>query len=261
MRTRDARRTRARVRWLCLQTGREPRPCRVSQSAPRVVRSDVRPIGLCQRPCMRRYPLTANAPQSRPGGSLGREPVIHRSAYAHRGGSDASSGSSSRSQAVASRLLRPLLAGCAAPEGDAALGGVRGSGILAQAGADRADDKAEAAACDKQFESSFAAIQELIFERKGCTANACHGSAKLGGLDLRADVAWESLVDAASANSATARADRDSIDSYHQKRRPHPSRRVQSPEPHPIGRSRSRRRRWQRQARESRALRNRVVAD
>jgi len=55
------------------------------------------------------------------------------------------------------------------------------------------------------FDSSFEAIQKLIFERKGCTAQACHGAAKVGGLDLRADVAWENLVDAPSANSANAR--------------------------------------------------------
>lgn len=55
------------------------------------------------------------------------------------------------------------------------------------------------------FENSFDAIQELVFERRGCTASACHGEAALGGLDLRADVAWENLVDANSANSVFAR--------------------------------------------------------
>ena len=55
------------------------------------------------------------------------------------------------------------------------------------------------------FDSSFAAIQEVIFERKGCTASACHGEAKVGGLDLRADVAWENLVDVPSVNSKSAR--------------------------------------------------------
>ena len=55
------------------------------------------------------------------------------------------------------------------------------------------------------FGSSFEAIQKIIFEKRGCTADACHGSAKVGGLDLRADVAWENLVDAKSANSKYAR--------------------------------------------------------
>jgi hypothetical protein len=55
------------------------------------------------------------------------------------------------------------------------------------------------------FEGSFEAIQKIIFERHGCTASACHGEAKVGGLDLRAEVAYENLVDATSANSRYAR--------------------------------------------------------
>jgi hypothetical protein len=60
------------------------------------------------------------------------------------------------------------------------------------------------AACET-FSGSFEAIQKIIFERHGCTADACHGKGKVGGLDLRADVAWENLVDARSANSALTR--------------------------------------------------------
>jgi len=55
------------------------------------------------------------------------------------------------------------------------------------------------------FDGAYGAIQKVIFEGRGCTAAACHGAAKVGGLDLRADVAWENLVDAKSANSALAR--------------------------------------------------------
>jgi hypothetical protein len=55
------------------------------------------------------------------------------------------------------------------------------------------------------FNGSFEAIQKIIFEKHGCTADSCHGSAKVGGLDLRADVAWENLVDAKSSNSKYAR--------------------------------------------------------
>lgn len=61
------------------------------------------------------------------------------------------------------------------------------------------------ARCEKTFGSSFAAIQALIFERRGCTASACHGQAKLGGLDLRAEVSWENLVDVASTASRNLR--------------------------------------------------------
>ena len=62
-----------------------------------------------------------------------------------------------------------------------------------------------AADCKVNFNSSYEAIQKLIFENKGCTASACHGQAKVGGLDLRAEAAWENLVDARSTNSSFAR--------------------------------------------------------
>jgi hypothetical protein len=55
------------------------------------------------------------------------------------------------------------------------------------------------------FNGSFEAIRKIIFEKRGCTAAACHGQAKVGGLDLRAESAWENLVDARSANSKLAR--------------------------------------------------------
>ncbi|HEX6243144.1 MAG TPA: hypothetical protein VFZ61_19660 [Polyangiales bacterium] len=57
----------------------------------------------------------------------------------------------------------------------------------------------------RTFASSFEAIQSLVFDRYGCTAAACHGQAKVGGLDLSADVAWENLVDVASSNSGAKR--------------------------------------------------------
>jgi hypothetical protein len=55
------------------------------------------------------------------------------------------------------------------------------------------------------FDSSFEALQALVFKRHGCTAAACHGQAKVGGLDLSSDVAWQNLVDADSSNSTTKR--------------------------------------------------------
>jgi hypothetical protein len=51
------------------------------------------------------------------------------------------------------------------------------------------------------FDSTFAAIQELVFERHGCTAEACHGSARSGGLDLRAGAAYASLFEVPSQGS------------------------------------------------------------
>lgn len=70
-------------------------------------------------------------------------------------------------------------------------------------GTEKEDSEPEAGCAS--FDSSFAAIQKLIFERRGCTASACHGEAKLGDLDLRAEVAWENLVDAKSSNSSKMR--------------------------------------------------------
>ncbi|MEM8610044.1 MAG: hypothetical protein AAGF92_23330 [Myxococcota bacterium] len=45
-----------------------------------------------------------------------------------------------------------------------------------------------------EADSTFAQIQEQIFEARGCTLDACHGDAMLGGLDLRADAAYDNLV-------------------------------------------------------------------
>lgn len=47
----------------------------------------------------------------------------------------------------------------------------------------------------ENFSGSFERIQELVFERTGCTNSACHGGgASAGGLDLRADVAYDNLL-------------------------------------------------------------------
>ena len=49
--------------------------------------------------------------------------------------------------------------------------------------------------CTQQFDSTYDLIQKAIFENKGCTAAACHGAAVQGGLDLRAGVSYDALVD------------------------------------------------------------------
>ncbi len=51
------------------------------------------------------------------------------------------------------------------------------------------------------YESTYQAIQDIVFERHGCTQDVCHGSSAVGGLDLRADVAYENLVEAPSTAS------------------------------------------------------------
>ena len=55
------------------------------------------------------------------------------------------------------------------------------------------------------FDSTFAAIQEVIFERGGCTHSMCHGGGGMSGLDLRADVAYENLIEVKSSNSPLPR--------------------------------------------------------
>jgi hypothetical protein len=47
---------------------------------------------------------------------------------------------------------------------------------------------------DCNYASTYDAIQATVFEAKGCTASACHGDQMQGGLDLRADASFDSLV-------------------------------------------------------------------
>ena len=50
--------------------------------------------------------------------------------------------------------------------------------------------------CQEHFDSTFGAIQQVVFERHGCTSVTCHsGGAPAGGLDLSAGVAYDNLVD------------------------------------------------------------------
>lgn len=60
-------------------------------------------------------------------------------------------------------------------------------------------------ACDESFDSTFAAIQTVIFENRGCTQDVCHGDAASGGLDLRSDVAYDNLLDVPATGSELPR--------------------------------------------------------
>ncbi|HSP98289.1 MAG TPA: DUF4215 domain-containing protein [Candidatus Dormibacteraeota bacterium] len=53
--------------------------------------------------------------------------------------------------------------------------------------------------CDV-FPTTFDLIQKAIFDNHGCNDDACHGSAKSGGLDLRAGNSYASLVDVAAGS-------------------------------------------------------------
>ena len=50
--------------------------------------------------------------------------------------------------------------------------------------------------CSENFDSTFAAVEKVIFERRGCTSTICHsGPAPAGGLDLSPGVAYDNLID------------------------------------------------------------------
>lgn len=62
--------------------------------------------------------------------------------------------------------------------------------------------RAEEGCSGEQFNSTFEAIQKVVFERHQCTNPVCHGAApnlyQNGKLDLRADAAYDNLVDVKS---------------------------------------------------------------
>jgi hypothetical protein len=94
-----------------------------------------------------------------------------------------------------------MLAGCsadaAAPARQEEGEPRREPGADAGAPAQPPDDRCGAG----EFDSTFAAIQGVIFEQRGCTNGMCHGAAAMGDLDLRADAAYRNLVEVKSANS------------------------------------------------------------
>jgi hypothetical protein len=69
---------------------------------------------------------------------------------------------------------------------------------LAACGGDSAGgDGSEPKGCD--YTSTYDAIQQTIFEAKGCTASTCHGDAMMGTLDLRLDASFDALIRQPSA--------------------------------------------------------------
>lgn len=61
--------------------------------------------------------------------------------------------------------------------------------------------------CDgSAFASTFAAIQQVIFENRGCTASVCHSStAQQGELDLSPEVAYDNLFEVRSSETTLNR--------------------------------------------------------
>ena len=52
------------------------------------------------------------------------------------------------------------------------------------------------------FESTFDALQTLVFDRQGCSADVCHGTAMSGGLDLRVGHSYDSLLEVPATGSS-----------------------------------------------------------
>ncbi len=60
--------------------------------------------------------------------------------------------------------------------------------------------------CEGQvYESTFAAIQDVVFEKRGCTQQVCHGSSAQGGLDLSPEVAYANIFDVRALGSTLKR--------------------------------------------------------
>ena len=109
------------------------------------------------------------------------------------------------------------LAGCSgddeskAPATNASKSEAAGAGAPAMSSMNdtKAADKPKADVADGcgegKFDSTFAAIQKVIFEGHSCTNEMCHGAATMGGLDLRAGAAYESLIEKKSTLSASFR--------------------------------------------------------
>ena len=52
------------------------------------------------------------------------------------------------------------------------------------------------------YDSTFEAIQAVVFEQAGCANSLCHGDAKAGGLDLTTENAWDNLVGVQAESSS-----------------------------------------------------------
>jgi hypothetical protein len=82
----------------------------------------------------------------------------------------------------------------------AACGGSSGGGTPAPTNPGTPSCEASAS-----YDSTFAAIQNVIFEKHGCTQQVCHGSGASGELDLSPDVAYGNLVEVRSFGSVLNR--------------------------------------------------------
>lgn len=146
--------------------------------------------------------MQRRAPSMTTGVSLALAAVLAAACGPPEDSADRQSDSSSDARAEDGGRGMPSMDGSTdrSKTGDASSGGSPDPGMDApDAGA-----TASGGGC-ASFDSAFAAIQKVIFEKRGCTASTCHGEAQSGGLDLRPDVAYENLIDVPSSNSHLAR--------------------------------------------------------
>ncbi len=70
--------------------------------------------------------------------------------------------------------------------------------FAAACGSSESGDTSGGEKCDA--DSTFAQVQQQVFEGRGCTASACHGASATGGLDLTPSNAYASLINVAAGS-------------------------------------------------------------
>jgi hypothetical protein len=73
-----------------------------------------------------------------------------------------------------------------------------GTNASADAPSQTESEPLDPACASGTFDSTFAAIQKVIFEGNSCNNATCHGDAAVGGLDLRPDAAYQNLIEVKS---------------------------------------------------------------
>lgn len=134
-------------------------------------------------------------------------------AYRNRGTRMQRENSHKRSWAIAAIALTATF-GCSDDPATPAASDAASAPVLASTDASSASDggTAHSASEPKQgacgageFNSTFSAIQKVIFEGRGCTHSKCHGDAKAGELDLRAEAAYASLIEVKASQGSALR--------------------------------------------------------
>jgi len=100
----------------------------------------------------------------------------------------------SRAAAIAAAVGGILAAGCGN-------GGAGGSATALPPSTGPEPPPGEPACDGVGYGSTFEAVQEVIFERHGCTQQVCHGSSAAGGLSLSPEVAYRNLFEVDSVGS------------------------------------------------------------